>query len=310
MAFRRLMLICLFLVGGIAAFAERVPERHGPATRLAVHVGNNPADLVHFERWLGCPVTGVSIHTGQANWDDWSGSIGFQLGRWKATPRTLYWSIPLIPEGASLADAAAGRFDQRYTGAAREISAATPGNDRIDVRTGWEFNTRYMPWASHGHEAEFIGAYERFVAAFRAVSPRFRFEWTPNIGGTDDPGLSYPGDGSVDVIGIDSYYDLRWNSPNAEFAWTYTLDRPFGFQWFEEFAAAHGKPTAYAEWGVNSPDAQNYISHFASWVSTHHPLYQSYWNSNSSFKGKLDDGAMPRVGKAYKAEFGTCSQNA
>lgn len=281
-----------------------------PAARpaLVVHVGNDPAAVLRFEKWLGCPVEGVSVHSGQANWADWSGSIGYQLNLWRGTRRRLYWSVPLIPEGATLDDAARGAFDARYRAAATTIAAQTPGNAAIPIRTGWEFNTAHMPWAARGHEAAFVGAYRRFVAAFRAASPRFRFEWTVNLGGDDDPARAYPGDGFVDVIGMDAYYNTTWDSADAAKAWAYNVDRRYGLAWLEAFAARHGKPTAYSEWGVMSDTAGPYIAAAGRWFAGHHTLYQSYWDSNSAFPGKLSGGRLGRAGAAYRAAFAYCRQ--
>lgn len=281
-----------------------------PATRpaLVVHVGNDPAALVRFEMWLGCPAEGVSVHSGQANWADWSGSIGYQLNLWRETRRRLYWSVPLIPEGATLADAARGTFDRRYRAAATTIAAQTPSTSTIPIRTGWEFNTAHMPWAAKGEEAVFVGAYRHFVTAFRAVSTRFRFEWTVNLGGDDDPARAYPGDGFVDVIGMDAYYNTIWDSADPAKAWVYNVRRRHGLAWLEAFAARHHKPTAYSEWGVMSDTAGPYIAAAGRWFAGHRTLYQSYWDSNSAFPGKLSGGRLGRAGAAYRATFAYCRQ--
>lgn len=294
------MMIATALLLALAAPAAR------PA--LVVHVGNDPAALLRFEKWLGCPVEGVSVHSGQANWADWSGSIGYQLNLWRETRRRLYWSVPLIPEGATLDDAARGAFDARYRAAATTIAAQTPGRATIPIRTGWEFNTAHMPWAARGQEAAFVGAYRRFVTAFRAASPRFRFEWTVNLGGDDDPARAYPGDGYVDVIGMDAYYNTTWDSADAAKAWAYNVDRRYGLAWLEAFAARHRKPTAYSEWGVMSDTAGPYIAAAGRWFAGHHTLYQSYWDSNSAFPGKLSGGRLGRAGAAYRAAFAYCRQ--
>jgi hypothetical protein len=297
--------VALVMLAATAGVALHVPAGEGE-TALVVHVGNDPADLRQFEQWLGCPVDGVAVHTGQADWADWSGSVGFQLNRWRGTQRRLYWTIPLIPMGASLAEAGRGRYAPRYVRAAREILAGTPGDAAIPIRTGWEFNADFFPWASRGRERDYIAAFRGFVAAFRSVSPRFRFEWVPNIGGEDDPARSYPGDDVVDVIGMDAYYDTRWLPDDARLAWVYNVERPYGFRWLETFAAAHDKPTAYAEWGVMSPRAEGYVEGAAAWFDHTRPVYQSYWDSDSTFQGKLSGGALRPAGAAYRTAFASC----
>ena len=299
------MAVALTVLVGTAGVALQIPQADGD-TALVVHVGNDPADLRQFEQWLGCPVDGVAISTGQRDWTDWSGSIGFQLNRWRDTRRRLYWAIPLIPHGASLAEAGRGAYSGRYARAAREIVAGTPGDATIPIRTGWEFNADFFPWASHGREADYVAAFRRFAETFRGVSPRFRFEWVPNIGGTDDPAASYPGDDVVDVIGMDAYYDTRWLPDDARLAWAYTVERPYGLRWLETFANAHGKPTAYAEWGVMTPGAGPYIEQAAAWFERTRPIYQSYWNSDSTFQGKLSGGRLKPAAAAYRNAFASC----
>ena len=67
-----------------------------------------------------------------------------------------------------------------------------------------------------------------------------------------------------------------------------------GLQWLEDFASTHKKPTAYPEWGVNFDRAGPYIERAAQWFSGHNVLYQSVWNSNDAFPGKLTDHSIPR----------------
>lgn len=67
-----------------------------------------------------------------------------------------------------------------------------------------------------------------------------------------NPVDAYPGDEYVDVIGMDFYYNIQWNPADSRLAWDEMVNAPFGLKWLEEFAAAHNKPTAYPEWGVNS----------------------------------------------------------
>jgi hypothetical protein len=69
------------------------------------------------------------------------------------------------------------------------------------------------------------------------------------------------------------------------------------------FAARHKKPTAYAEWGVMSDDTAGYMRDAARWFAQHGPVYQSYWNSNASFQGKLSDDQFMEAGRAYREVF-------
>lgn len=120
-----------------------------------------------------------------------------------------------------------------------------------------------------------------------------------------NPVDAYPGDEYVDVIGMDFYYNIQWNPADSRLAWDEMVNAPFGLKWLEEFAAAHNKPTAYPEWGVNSDGAGPYIESAAKWFSNHNVLYQRLWNSDSQFRGKLSDGQFPNAADAYLTAFGS-----
>lgn len=272
---------------------------------LGAYVGNNPADLVQFEKWLGKPVDQVAAHGGRVNWHDWIGSIKWLLGRWAPMNKPIAWTIPLFVDGGTLRDAASGKYRKYYEQAAQILAKSPPGDDVIYIRTGEEFNGDWMPWSAAGHEKDFIGAYRQFVDAFRSVSNRFRFEWNVNVRETRmNPADAYPGDAYVDVIGMDFYYNVKWNPADPHVAWDEMVRSPYGLQWLDEFAAVHGKPTAYPEWGVNSDGAGPYIESAARWFSTHNVLYQRVWNSDGDFRGKLSDGQFPNAAAAYIASFG------
>jgi glycosyl hydrolase family 26 len=275
------------------------------AAGLGAYVGNDPTRLAQFETWLGRPVDHISAHAGRASWSDWIGSIKWLTGVWQPLNKPIFWTIPLFANGGNLAEAASGAYNPHYRDAARALASSRPQDAVIRVRIGEEFNGNWMPWAAAGHEQEFIAAYRQFVDTFRAVSDRFRFEWNLNVGGTEmDPAKAYPGDQYVDVIGMDFYYDTAWDSRDAVIAWNHMVSRPFGLKWLEDFAAAHKRPTAYPEWGVNSDTAGPYIQNAAAWFASHNVLYQNYWNSDAEFTGSLSDGRYPGAAAAYIASFG------
>jgi hypothetical protein len=272
---------------------------------LGAYVGNDPTDLIQFEKWLGKPVDQVAVHTGRANWNDWVNSIRWSLSRWTSMDKPIAWTIPFFADGGTLRAAAAGEYQIYYKQAAEILKDSRRDDSVIYVRIGEEFNGNWMPWSAAGHEQEFIEAYRQFVDAFRSVSNRFRFEWNLNMGETRmEPTNAYPGDDYVDVVGMDFYYNIQWNPTNATAAWDEMVHRPFGLDWLEQFAHVHKKPTAYPEWGVNSDGAGPYIQNAAKWFSNHNVLYQRVWNSNSAFPGKLSDGKYPHAAAAYISSFG------
>jgi hypothetical protein len=69
-------------------------------------------------------------------------------------------------------------------------------------------------------------------------------------------------------------------------------------------ASRHDKPRAFAEWGVALDGAGPYVRNAAAWFAAPDVVYQSYWNSDADFAGKLSDGRMPLAGAAYRDVFG------
>lgn len=275
---------------------------------VGVYVGNDASAVATFETWLGKPVDGVLGYTGAADWADYDGSVGWAKGVWNPIDRRVFWSVPLIPTGATLEAAANGDYDDHYTQAAESLATFRPNDEVLHIRTGWEFNGDWFPWAANGKEEAFIGAFRHFVDAFRAVSPRFVFEWNVNMGNNSsnamDPETAYPGDAYVDIVGMDFYWNLQWDPADPVQAWSSMRDRPYGLSWHQDFAAAHGKKTSYSEWGVMSNGAGPYIEAAKIWFADHDVVFHTYWDSNSDFQGKLSGDQYPDAATAYKAEFG------
>jgi len=272
---------------------------------LGVFVGNNPTGVYSFETWLGREVDGVLGFIGQASWTDFTEGARWAADNlWSQIDRPIYWSVPLIVEGASLDQAAAGAYDGYWRSVAQQLADTRPQDEVIYVRTGWEFNGNWMPWAAKGNEQAFIEAFRGFVDVFRSVSDRFVFEWNVNIGDMGmNPADAYPGDAWVDIIGMDFYWNTRWDPSDPDQAWNYMVNRKYGLQWLEDFAAARSKPTAYSEWGVMSDNAGSYLEKARAWFESHDVVYQNYWNSDYAFAGSLTDGSYPNAAEAYRKLF-------
>ena len=252
--------------------------------------------IATYENWLGSELGQLAVHTGANGWNDWTGSVGWVLFRHQEVmaDQSLHWSIPLIPDwGATMAQAARGDYDARYIDAAQKIAAATQGDGPIYIRTGWEFNADWSPKknSAWGQPENYVEAFRNFVDAFRSVDDRFQFEWTPNIGDFGmNPADAYPGNDYVDVIGMDFYWDSQqaWSTKDPVRAWDWMVNQKYGLQWLEDFADANGKPTAYSEWGVNSPDSAYFIEQASKWFADHNVLFANYWESNAAFAGMLE----------------------
>jgi hypothetical protein len=302
-----------------------VEQSHGPPLRhhaeevqtltiLGVYGANSPSEITNFESYLGRDVDAIHGVVGMANWWDFTQSANWMANDlWKDVDHPVLWSVPLLvwDGNPTLAQAASGQFNNQYESVAESLLASRSGdNDPIYIRTGWEMNIPGFPWASAGHEQDFIGAFRQFVDTFRDVSDRFKFEWNVNHSWGSDPMKVYPGDNYVDVIGMDIYWNVSKQGADANTAWNYALNAPYGLKWLESTADAHGKPTAYSEWGVDSNNSASYIKNMEAWFESHDVVYQSYWNSSSNGTGKLSDWHLPNASEAYREAFGDESDNA
>ncbi len=280
--------------------------------KIGAYLGNDSASLYQYENWLGRPIDNVLMFLDHSSWDAFDKSIPWATQLWEPTGRSVIWSVPLTVNGSSLEQAATGAFDDHYREAALGLAAAHSGSDPIYVRVGWEFNLNRSPWAAQGHEQAFINAYHHLVDSFRAVSGDFKFVWDVNVGGSViDPATAYPGDHDVDVIGADVYYNTTWDSTDPHKAFQGKVDEAYGLQWQQDFAAAHGKPTAISEWGIQDAHAGGYIQDAAKWFSDHDMLYANYWETNAaSFSGELRNGQNWSAGEVFRQTFGASSATA
>jgi len=274
-------------------------------TLLGVYGENDPKQITDFENWLGRKVDAITAFIGEQSWYDFTASAQWEADSvWSQLDRQVYWTVPLIVQGTTLEKAATGAFNDYYRTVAEAISGHRPQDSTIYVRVGWELNGPWSTWYAGGHEDAYIGAFRQFVDTFRSVDSRFKFDW--NISGANymDPSKAYPGDNYVDVISEDFYWDINaGDSRDPNTAWDWAVNRPYGLKWIESFAASHGKPTAYPEWGVMTDNAGPYLQNVKAWFDSHNPVYQGYWNSDAAYPGKLSDGSEPNAGAVFKQLF-------
>lgn len=275
-------------------------------TDTSIYVFNNESYVTDMQSWLGKDLDAIQLVGGYANWDDWLYSPSWIAGQLSDFQGDIKWSIGLIPWGASLADAGTGSYDDKYLALAKSMLASAGSDDQIYIRLGWEFNgDGWFPWSANGKASDYVAAYQHFVDAFRSVSDKFVFEWAPNAGAMGmNPEDAYPGDDYVDAIGMDMYYNIQWDPADPYSAWNWYVNEPYGLQWQQDFAAAHGKTTDVSEWGINSDTAGPFIEMAAQWFEDHNMTYQNYWNSNADFAGELSSGQYPNAAAAFQAIFG------
>ena len=243
------------------------------------------AKLAGLQSWLG----GTAVRVGHTyldgdSWVSIEGADGIlePWARWKrAVPgRMFVLNVPMQERnGEHLSDdevralieqGALGADDVHFTRLARRLVAL--GVPDTVIVLGWEMNGTTYSHRCGPDPAGWKTYWNRIVAAMRAVpGQHFRFDFAPNRGKDAVAWTAcYPGDATVDVIGMDSY-----DQPGgASFADQVT--EPYGLQAQVDFAAAHKKAVSYPEWGLSeNGDNPDYMSLMLSWIAAHRPLYQT-----------------------------------
>ncbi|MFJ8491174.1 glycoside hydrolase family 26 protein [Streptomyces sp. NPDC094038] len=243
------------------------------------------ARMAQLSSWLGGTELKVAHTYLPGNrWADIEGAPGF-LDVWahwrrEKADRTLVLNVPMQErneEGIGddevrslLRQGAAGDFDHHFRALAeRLVELRVP--DTVIV-LGWEMNGITYTHRC-GPDPEAWKAYwKRIVTTMRAVpGQKFRFDFTSSRGRDAVPWTQcYPGDDTVDIIGMDSY-----DQPSG-LSFDQQVREPYGLQQHVDFAKAHGKPISYPEWGLfRNGDNAEYMRRMLAWMDEHKPLYNT-----------------------------------
>jgi hypothetical protein len=272
--------------------ATPVPTTPAPAEKALPPFGafldSGPlgvARMAQLSHWLGGTELKVAHTYLPGNrWRDIEGAPGF-LDVWahwrrEKADRMLVLNVPMqerneddVPDGQVrmlLGQGAAGDFDQHFrTLAQRLVDLKVP--DTVIV-LGWEMNgTTYTHRCGPDPEA-WKTYWRRIVTTMRSVpGQKFRFDFAPSRGRDAVPWTDcYPGDDTVDIIGMDSYDQPTGLSFDEQ------VKEPYGLQRQVDFAKAHGKPISYPEWGLfRNGDNAEYMRRMLAWMDAHKPVYNT-----------------------------------
>ncbi|MFI0190077.1 glycoside hydrolase family 26 protein [Streptomyces sp. NPDC017082] len=277
------------------------------------------AGMEGLSSWLGGTELKVAhTYLPGDRWRDIEGPPGFldAWARWRRekADRTLVLNVPMqerneedVPDARVrrlLWRAAAGAFDGHFRILAeRLVELGVP--DTVLV-LGWEMNGITYTHRCGPDPAAWKAYWNRIVATMRAVpGQRFRFDFTPSRGRDAVPWTAcYPGDGTVDVIGMDAY-DQPAGLPFED-----QVTEPYGLQQHVDFARAHGKPVSYPEWGLfRNGDNPEYMRGMLTWIDEQRPLYQTL--TDYCPHGVWQCPANPRSAEVYRtALYGRAGQPA
>jgi hypothetical protein len=294
-------------------------QRAGPAVParpvpLGVFLGSDQRGVDRITQFASS--TGVAVSVGRTylpgdSWQDLEGPDGIldPWSAWRAArrDRMLVLNVPMVaPNEPPLSDDAAaallrqgaeGRFDVHFRKLAERLVARRAADTVIVL--GWEMNGTTYSGRCAPDPAAWKRYWRRIVGAVRSVpGARFRFDFAPVRGAQAVPWPQcYPGDDVVDIIGMDSY-DQRPGRTFSDF-----VHQPYGLQAQADFAAAHGKPISFPEWGLfDHGDNPAYVRAMYEWFSTHDVAYQSL--TDYCPHGVWGCSANPQAGRVYREVFG------
>jgi len=311
---RLAIVLAILALAGVASVDRAAKAASGIASNSAKLAGAfvnwGPAGrertLEAWEQWLNqapTSVVGVDFYA-ENTWDDFT-RLSWVPGIWKKLnpARNVVWSVPLTVKGTPLKEVADGLHDAEFEAAARAISEAQPN---AVIRLGWEMNLVSMAWFAKGQEADYIAAFRRVVRIFRRHSSGFKYDWCPGWGAQDSPAdLAYPGDDVVDYIGLD-VYDFKYEGSAGERWEKFYLNAPFGLRWHREFAARHGKPMSYPEWGVgNFGDNALFIQNMHDWFAANadNIVYAAYFDVDGLWPTQIDNSRFPNSQRLFRELF-------
>jgi Glycosyl hydrolase family 26 len=238
-----------------------------------------------FEKWLGGrQVTVGHTYLPPNNWGDVQGPafILRPWAQWRAArpERMLVLNVPmLVPNEINMSDSevaallargASGEFDENFRVLGQRLVRLGAADTVIVL--GWEMNGTTYTSRCAPDSAAWRAYWRSIVEMMRSVpGQRFRFDFTSTRGPDHIPWeRCYPGDDVVDIIGMDTYD----HAPGNDFH-DY-LFQPSGLQDQADFAAKHGKPISFPEWGLfRYGDRPEYVHAMYEWITTHDVVYHT-----------------------------------
>ncbi|MEU9518347.1 glycosyl hydrolase [Streptomyces sp. NPDC048224] len=294
------------------AVASGEPAAPEPTPAFGAYLDYGPrgvARMAALSHWLG----GAELRVGHTylpgdRWSNIEGAPGF-LDVWadwrtRQADRMLVLNVPMMERNEEhvgdrevrrlLRQGAAGRFDRHFRALAERLVALKVPDTVLVL--GWEMNgTTYTHRCGPDPEA-WKAYWNRIVTTMRAVpGQKFRFDFAPSRGRDAVPWTQcYPGDATVDIVGMDSYDQPRGTTFDEQ------VKEPYGLQAHVDFAKAHGKPVSYPEWGLfRNGDNAAYMRRMLAWMDEHKPVYNTVTDYCPHGVWQCDDN--PRSTAVYRS---------
>jgi hypothetical protein len=258
-----------------------------------------------LSQWLDQPVTLAAF------WADTSDEVQRTIPSLTSEYRNWDKAVDIavggtvLGSGENYAAAANGAYDDRWRAAARVIAQNREGaKGPTFVRPFHEMNGDwYANWVvTRANSADYKKAFARYAKILREALPEVYIVFSPNYG--DHTGLPidywYPGDDVVDVVAPDYYNDYADQANGSVAGWNEAADdrdsngNPQGPESWRQFAAKHGKPLGFPEWGLKpssqgGQDSAAWVKAVNTWMNKHanHATWQIGQRIPAAAAGKV-----------------------
>ncbi len=317
----------LSVAGAVYAFTLVAANNSQPASAAEITKTWSSGALytkdAGFGTWRGEPATisgcFADNSTDQASmacfkgYDNWTGDFNLAPG--------------LIRSGETYAAAANGAYDARWRSSMGVLRAEWGSKKTVWLRPAHELNGDWFTWSVDKTEtADFKKTWIRYhgIVQEELVNKGYDAKFVINLNKDAKPSAPtteelWPGDQYVDAYGV-NFYDV-YPTYKTQTDWNIDVNKtrygsPAGIKAHQAFAASHGKPMVFPEWGANHKvmdDNPFYIKKMHEFFAANagsgpgQVLWETYFNSPGWDKVRIyPTTSIPKVAEQYRAlTFGT-----
>lgn len=266
--------------------APSTPPATGNRTWLSGGSGAGIGDGT-FGAWRGSPTT-IATTWSDTDFDNASHAYQFYPGNdYQNWTGSIDWS-PGALWGASWAAGASGALDDKWVTMMKNAKSTWTSKSRgtFYIRFAHEMNGNWFQHSVRASEInDFKTSWQRLWRIKQTYFPEAKLVFNTNANTVQSPYYDWrqlwPGDAYVDVYATD-FYSQHWKFPMFD-----GTGAPMQLEAHRQFAAAHGKPFAVPEWGINMQaggDQPGYIQFMYDFFSRNggtgsgNLLYECYFN--------------------------------
>ena len=291
---------------------------YGPTAGWHSGASGDSASSGLFSTWRGKPIQ-VAATWGDTSADDQTRVTS--LDAYNGFDGDMDVAIGALAPGDTWAQAAQGAYSERWRAAVRSIAARRSGKAGTTyVRFAHELNGDWFTWKVLPGDLEaFHAAWRLYRGILAQEFPAAKLVFSPSNGSHNGVPVEqlWPGDDVVDVVGVD-FYD-GWPDVTSPSDWDANLNTmqgsdPYGVGSWQAFAARHGKPLSFPEWGLRSGDHPAFIQGMHDFLAAHAAqpgssdvagkvVYDIYFDIANGGNGAfmITSGANPQAAALYRS---------